>query len=99
MAIECSDICKIIVAIFLPPLAVYMEKRACDKDVWINVLLTLLICQSGRVFLCVLGRERARLVPKRDDGDAHTHPQTPTTNTRNKGIPGMIHALYIIVKH
>jgi uncharacterized membrane protein YqaE (UPF0057 family) len=59
MAIECSDIIKIVVAVFLPPLAVYLEKRACDKDVAINILLTLLICapfvvRRRGVALCVV---------------------------------------------
>jgi uncharacterized membrane protein YqaE (UPF0057 family) len=42
MAFTLSDILKIIAAIVLPPLGVFLEKGACDKDVLINVLLTLL---------------------------------------------------------
>ncbi|CAG2176700.1 unnamed protein product [Oppiella nova] len=33
-----SDICKIILAIFLPPLGVFLEK-GCDCDLLINILL------------------------------------------------------------
>ncbi|GAA5921940.1 hypothetical protein JCM1841_005005 [Sporobolomyces salmonicolor] len=51
-----SDICKIILAIVLPPLGVFLE-RGCAADFWINILLT------------ILGY-----------------------------IPGIIHALYIILK-
>ena len=57
MAVTCSDIFKIIGAIILPPLGVFME-IGLGKQFWINVLLT------------ILGY-----------------------------IPGIIHALYIIVKH
>ncbi|WAR51878.1 hypothetical protein PtB15_1B314 [Puccinia triticina] len=52
-----SDICKILLAIVLPPLGVFLE-RGCVADFWINILLT------------ILGY-----------------------------IPGIIHALYIILKY
>ncbi|KAI0006080.1 hypothetical protein BJV74DRAFT_802041 [Russula compacta] len=52
-----SDICKILLAIFLPPLGVFLE-RGCGADFLINILLT------------ILGY-----------------------------IPGIIHALYIILKY
>ncbi|PNS20236.1 hypothetical protein CAC42_5686 [Sphaceloma murrayae] len=52
-----SDILKIIIAIFLPPVGVFLE-RGCGADLLINILLT------------VLGY-----------------------------IPGIIHALYIILKY
>ncbi|CAG81097.2 hypothetical protein B0I72DRAFT_119091 [Yarrowia lipolytica] len=38
MAFTSSDILKIIVAIFLPPVGVFME-RGCTADLLINVLL------------------------------------------------------------
>ncbi|KIS71575.1 uncharacterized protein UMAG_10003 [Mycosarcoma maydis] len=41
MPFTCSDIFKIILAIFLPPLGVFLE-RGCGADFWINVLLTIL---------------------------------------------------------
>lgn len=53
----CSDVCKFILAILLPPVGVFME-RGCNKDLAINILLT------------VLGY-----------------------------IPGIIHAMYIILKY
>ncbi|KZS99060.1 UPF0057-domain-containing protein [Sistotremastrum niveocremeum HHB9708] len=60
MAFTGSDICKImyalLLAIFLPPLGVFLE-RGCNADLLINILLT------------ILGY-----------------------------IPGIIHALYIILK-
>ncbi|KAB5554980.1 hypothetical protein GE09DRAFT_964761, partial [Coniochaeta sp. 2T2.1] len=52
-----SDICKIILAVILPPLGVFLE-RGCGADLFINILLT------------ILGY-----------------------------IPGIIHALYIILKY
>ncbi|CAD0089572.1 UPF0057-domain-containing protein [Aureobasidium namibiae CBS 147.97] len=52
-----SDIIKIIIAIILPPLGVFLE-RGCGADLLINILLT------------ILGY-----------------------------IPGIIHALYIILKY
>jgi len=57
MAFTASDICKILVAIFLPPLGVFLE-RGCGADFLINILLT------------ILG-----------------------------WVPGVIHALYIILKY
>ncbi|KAI0143946.1 putative plasma membrane proteolipid 3 [Hypoxylon sp. NC0597] len=57
MPFTASDICKIILAIILPPLGVFLE-RGCGADFCINVLLT------------ILGY-----------------------------IPGIIHALYIILKY
>lgn len=57
MAFTGSDICKIIFAVILPPLGVFLE-RGCGADLCINVLL------------CILGY-----------------------------IPGIIHALYIILKY
>ncbi|KAI2605802.1 putative plasma membrane proteolipid 3 [Hypoxylon fragiforme] len=57
MPFTASDICKIILAIILPPLGVFLE-RGCHADLCINILLTLL-----------------------------------------GYIPGIIHALYIILKY
>ncbi|KAI2638876.1 putative plasma membrane proteolipid 3 [Hypomontagnella submonticulosa] len=57
MPFTASDICKIILAVVLPPLGVFLE-RGCGADFCINVLLT------------ILGY-----------------------------IPGIIHALYIILKY
>ncbi|KIY64238.1 UPF0057-domain-containing protein [Cylindrobasidium torrendii FP15055 ss-10] len=57
MAFTASDICKILFAIFLPPLGVFLE-RGCNCDFLINILLTCL-----------------------------------------GWIPGIIHALYIILKY
>lgn len=36
-----SDICKIILAVILPPLGVFLE-RGCNADFLINILLTIL---------------------------------------------------------
>ncbi|KAK0668825.1 hypothetical protein QBC41DRAFT_225199 [Cercophora samala] len=36
-----SDICKIIFAVLLPPLGVFLE-RGCGSDLLINILLTVL---------------------------------------------------------
>ncbi|GAM82162.1 hypothetical protein ANO11243_001410 [Dothideomycetidae sp. 11243] len=57
MPFTASDIIKIIFAIILPPLGVFLE-RGCGADLLINILLTLLAY-----------------------------------------IPGIIHALYIILKY
>ncbi len=42
MALTCGDILKFVAAFFLPPLGVFLEEGTCDKDFWINVLLTIL---------------------------------------------------------
>ncbi|KAI8633962.1 putative plasma membrane proteolipid 3 [Xylariaceae sp. FL1651] len=57
MPFTASDICKILLAIILPPVGVFLE-RGCGADFCINILLT------------ILGY-----------------------------IPGIIHALYIILKY
>ncbi|KAL6815566.1 hypothetical protein GGI42DRAFT_311840 [Trichoderma sp. SZMC 28013] len=57
MPFTASDICKILLAIILPPIGVFLE-RGCGADLLINILLT------------ILGY-----------------------------IPGIIHALYIILKY
>lgn len=41
MPFTTSDICKIILAIILPPLGVFLE-RGCGADLLINILLTIL---------------------------------------------------------
>jgi uncharacterized membrane protein YqaE (UPF0057 family) len=45
-----SDIVKLILAIFLPPLGVFLE-RGCNADFFINILLTILgyipVCSAG----------------------------------------------------
>ncbi|KAL7778166.1 hypothetical protein CFE70_004842 [Pyrenophora teres f. teres 0-1] len=41
MPFTASDICKIILAIVLPPLGVFLE-RGCGADLLINILLTIL---------------------------------------------------------
>jgi uncharacterized membrane protein YqaE (UPF0057 family) len=57
MPFTASDICKILLAIILPPVGVFLE-RGCGGDFFINILLT------------ILGY-----------------------------LPGIIHALYIILKY
>ncbi|ODV70104.1 UPF0057-domain-containing protein [Hyphopichia burtonii NRRL Y-1933] len=57
MAVTCSDIFKLIAAIILPPLGVFLE-RGCTSSFFINIILT------------ILGY-----------------------------IPGILHALYVIVKY
>ncbi|KUJ18399.1 UPF0057-domain-containing protein [Mollisia scopiformis] len=41
MPFTASDICKIILAVILPPLGVFLE-RGCGADLLINILLTIL---------------------------------------------------------
>ncbi|RGP69433.1 plasma membrane proteolipid 3 [Fusarium longipes] len=41
MPFTASDICKIILAIILPPVGVFLE-RGCGADFFINILLTIL---------------------------------------------------------
>lgn len=62
MAITVGDICKIILAVILPPLGVFAEKERCDKDVLINILLTILGFIPGRpalAFSLITEREAA----------------------------------------
>ncbi|KAH6854359.1 hypothetical protein B0I37DRAFT_410452 [Chaetomium sp. MPI-CAGE-AT-0009] len=41
MPFTASDICKIIFAVIIPPLGVFLE-RGCGSDLLINILLTVL---------------------------------------------------------
>lgn len=41
MPFTASDICKIILAVILPPVGVFLE-RGCGADLLINILLTIL---------------------------------------------------------
>jgi uncharacterized membrane protein YqaE (UPF0057 family) len=41
MPFTASDLCKILLAFFLPPLGVFLE-RGCNADFFINILLTIL---------------------------------------------------------
>lgn len=41
MPFTASDICKIILAVILPPVGVFLE-RGCGADFFINILLTIL---------------------------------------------------------
>ena len=38
-ALAAGDICKIILAVLLPPLGVFAEKEKCDTDLGINIVL------------------------------------------------------------
>ncbi|RWS27184.1 plasma membrane proteolipid 3-like protein [Leptotrombidium deliense] len=53
MALTCSDICKFILAFFLPPIGVLIEK-GCGKDLLINILLTLLLWLPGFIHACYI---------------------------------------------
>lgn len=54
MAVTCMDICKVFWAIFLPPLAVFLEK-GCGSAFVLNILLTLLGWLPGQIHaFCVI---------------------------------------------
>ena len=93
MAITVGDICKIILAVILPPLGVFAEKERCDKDVLINILLTFLGFIPGKaysdhswdanaVYRAVLCFSHLLLL-----------------QFSNFACAGIIHALYIILKY
>ncbi|WVQ74577.1 plasma membrane proteolipid 3 [Cryptococcus sp. DSM 104548] len=52
MAFTCSDIFKIILAVILPPLGVFLE-RGCNADFLINILLTVLGYIPGKFCLAL----------------------------------------------
>jgi uncharacterized membrane protein YqaE (UPF0057 family) len=52
MPITCSDICKVIFAVILPPLGVFLEV-GCEKEFWIDILLTLLGYLPGKITLTI----------------------------------------------
>jgi uncharacterized membrane protein YqaE (UPF0057 family) len=52
-----ADILLIILAIFIPPLAVYLHEKACNNQVIINLILTLIgfwICGVIHAFWVIL---------------------------------------------
>ena len=54
MAVTVMDVCKIFWAIFLPPLAVFLE-RGCGCSVCLNICLTLLGWLPGQIHaFCVI---------------------------------------------
>ncbi|CAG7836333.1 unnamed protein product [Allacma fusca] len=53
MALTCTDICKFLLAFFLPPLGVLAEK-GCGVDLLINILLTILGYIPGIIHACYI---------------------------------------------
>lgn len=86
MAFTASDICKIVFAVILPPLGVFLE-RGCGSDLLINILLTVL----GVSFSFSFSRSLRRLYPP--------EPAQLTALPLSQYLPGIIHALYIICKY
>jgi uncharacterized membrane protein YqaE (UPF0057 family) len=65
------DVCKIFWAIFLPPLAVFLEK-GCGSAVFLNIILTLLGWLPGQIHaFCVI------LHCMDDDKDCPSAPDNP----------------------
>jgi uncharacterized membrane protein YqaE (UPF0057 family) len=50
MPLTCSDICKVVFAIILPPVGVLLE-RGCGVDFCINILLTILGYIPGNLMI------------------------------------------------
>ena len=44
-----NKILQIIVALFIPPLAVYMHEKEIDKNFWIDLVLWIVIPQIGGI--------------------------------------------------
>jgi uncharacterized membrane protein YqaE (UPF0057 family) len=44
-----NKIVKIIIALFIPPLAVYLHKGTIDKDFWIDLVLWFLLFGIGGI--------------------------------------------------
>lgn len=49
MAFDNKQILLIVLAIFIPPLAVFLKKEACDMDVIINLILTIFFFIPGLI--------------------------------------------------
>lgn len=85
----CERLCSVVLAIFLPPLAVLIM-RGCGKDLAINILLTILIWIPGVIHALYIS-----CAPKGDhrDGDglpvtyAGTAPATATAGQLPPGYP------------
>ncbi|KAH7223878.1 hypothetical protein BKA60DRAFT_562564 [Fusarium oxysporum] len=58
MPFTASDICKILLAIILPPVGVFLE-RGCGADFFINILLTIL----GTFLLSLIPTSNIQLHP------------------------------------
>jgi len=86
VALHRSDILKIILAVILPPLGVLLE-RGCGADLLINILLT------------VLGTSHARRSSGPGPGPLDIPPLSSLLTASPGYIPGIIHALYIILKY
>ncbi|ETI20570.1 plasma membrane proteolipid 3 [Cladophialophora carrionii CBS 160.54] len=64
MPFTASDICKIILAIVLPPLGVFLE-RGCNADFFINILLTILGYIPGIIHALYVQAHHANLTGTR----------------------------------
>lgn len=62
MALTCGDIPRLICSVLLPPVGVFFQV-GCNRDLAINILLTLLGCV--RVCACVCVRERVSVSIRR----------------------------------
>lgn len=94
-----SDICKILLAIILPPVGVFLE-RGCGADFLINILLTILGKRTLSPPAPPVVPAAKTCTPPAGSHVAHTLPWIFADSARLTGyIPGIIHALYIILKY
>ncbi|RSH94172.1 plasma membrane proteolipid Pmp3 [Saitozyma podzolica] len=91
MAFTCSDIIKIVFAVILPPLGVFLE-RGCNADFFINILLT-------SASLPPLPTHSRICQPPKSAPTRAIRLSCASCSMRDAYIPGIIHALYIILKH
>lgn len=101
--LDSSDICKIIFAILLPPVGVFLEV-GCNADLLINILLTILGVSSCSFFLEThLARPFLGLADFSFFSGEAVGGRARLTAwrvcLRAQYIPGIIHALYIILKY
>ena len=76
----CGKLCLILLAFFLPPLAVFLN-RGCGEDFCINMLLTLLGWIPGVIHAMYI------IVTDRDKDEVMTEATTTTTTTTTAATP------------
>ncbi|KAG6008708.1 hypothetical protein E4U21_004064 [Claviceps maximensis] len=94
MPFTASDICKIILAIILPPVGVFLE-TGCGSHLLINILLTIL----GKLALCSPFDLVETCATHTFWWRAADAPILFNVTTTFSYIPGIIHALYVILKY
>ncbi|KAH9866953.1 hypothetical protein IAQ61_007543, partial [Plenodomus lingam] len=83
MPFTASDICKILLAIILPPLGVFLE-RGCNADFLINILLTVLGYHPRAVHYFQVLASPARIIINNINSSSNNSNNNNNNNNNNR---------------